>query len=37
MSKQILTIKVGTGIQSSLTLAQQMMERLELGEELRYI
>ena len=33
MSENILTIKVGTGIQSSLALAQQMMERLELGEE----
>ncbi len=33
MNEQILTIKVGTGIQSSLALAQQMMERLELGEE----
>ena len=33
MNENILTIKVGTGIQSSLTLAQQMMERLELGEE----
>jgi predicted transcriptional regulator len=33
MSERILTIKVGTGIQSSLALAQQMMERLELGEE----
>ncbi len=28
MSGNILTIKVGTGIQSSLALAQQMMERL---------
>jgi predicted transcriptional regulator len=33
MSERILTIKVGTGIQSSFALAQQMMERLELGEE----
>ena len=33
MNENILTIKVGTGIQSSLALAQQMMERLELGEE----
>ncbi len=33
MSENILTIKVGTGIQSSLALAQQMMECLELGEE----
>lgn len=33
MNEQILTIKVGTGIQSSLALAQQIMERLELGEE----
>ena len=31
MSARILTIKVGTGIQSSLALAQQMMERLALG------
>jgi predicted transcriptional regulator len=33
MSERILTIKVGTGIQSSLALAQQMMERLDVGEE----
>ncbi|SEA23766.1 Predicted transcriptional regulator [Thiothrix caldifontis] len=33
MSECILTIKVGTGIQSSLALAQQMMERLDVGEE----
>lgn len=33
MSERILTIKVGTGVQSSLALAQQMMERLEVGEE----
>ena len=33
MSENILTIRVGTGIQSSLALTQQMMERLELGEE----
>ncbi|HRJ54377.1 MAG TPA: hypothetical protein PLE99_16575 [Candidatus Thiothrix moscowensis] len=33
MSERILTIKVGSGIQSSLALAQQMMERLEIGEE----
>jgi predicted transcriptional regulator len=33
MSERILTIKVGTGIQSSLALAQQMMERLDIGEE----
>ena len=33
MSERILTIKVGSGIQSSLALAQQMMERLEVGEE----
>jgi predicted transcriptional regulator len=33
MNQNILTIKVGTSIQSSLALAQQMLERLELGEE----
>ncbi|MBJ6611968.1 MAG: hypothetical protein JG718_16550 [Candidatus Thiothrix moscowensis] len=33
MSERILTIKVGSGIQSSLALAQQMMERLDIGEE----
>lgn len=33
MSERILTIKVGAGVQSSLALAQQMMERLEVGEE----
>ncbi|UJS24263.1 transcriptional regulator [Thiothrix winogradskyi] len=33
MNQNILTIKVGTGIQSSLALAQQMLERLEVGEE----
>ena len=33
MRERILTIKVGTGIQSSLALAQQMMERLDVGEE----
>ncbi len=33
MNQNILTIKVGTNIQSSLALAQQMLERLELGEE----
>ena len=33
MSENILTIRVGNGIQSSLALTQQMMERLELGEE----
>lgn len=33
MSERILTIKVGSGIQSSLALAQQMMERLDISEE----
>ncbi len=33
MNQNILTIKVGTSIQSSLALAQQMMERLDIGEE----
>ena len=33
MSERILTIKVGTSVQSSLSLAQQMLERLEVGEE----
>lgn len=33
MSEHILTIKVGAGIQSSLTLAQQILERLEISEE----
>lgn len=33
MNQNILTIKVGTSIQSSLALAQQMLERLEVGEE----
>ncbi|MDD5394064.1 MAG: hypothetical protein PHE17_13675 [Thiothrix sp.] len=33
MSGRILTIKVSSGIQSSLALAQQMMERLDIGEE----
>jgi predicted transcriptional regulator len=33
MNQNILTIKVGTSIQSSLALAQQVLERLELGEE----
>ena len=33
MSERILTIKVGSGIQSSLALAQQMMERMDIGEE----
>jgi predicted transcriptional regulator len=33
MNQNILTIKVGTSIQPSLALAQQMLERLELGEE----
>ncbi|MEZ5479792.1 MAG: hypothetical protein R3E95_20635 [Thiolinea sp.] len=33
MSERILMIKVGTGVQSSLALAQQMMERLEVGED----
>lgn len=33
MSEHILTIKVGAGIQSSLTLAQQILERLEINEE----
>ena len=33
MSERILTIKVGTRIQSSLALAQQMMESLEEGAE----
>lgn len=33
MNQNILTIKVGTRIQSSLALAQQMLERLEVGEE----
>ena len=33
MNQKILTIKVGTSIQSSLALAQQMMERLDIGEE----
>lgn len=33
MSNRILTIKIGTSIQPSLALAQQMMECLEVGEE----
>lgn len=33
MSERILVIKVGTGIPSSLALAQQVMERLEVSEE----
>ena len=33
MSNRILTIKVGTSIQPSLALAQQMLEQLEVGEE----
>lgn len=33
MNEQILTIKAGAGIPSSLALAQQMLERVELGEE----
>lgn len=33
MNQNILTIKVGTSVQSSLALAQQMLERLEVGEE----
>ena len=33
MRERILTIKVGTSVQSSLELAQQMLERLEVGEE----
>lgn len=33
MNERILTIKVGTSIQPSLALAQQMMECLEVGEE----
>ncbi len=33
MSNRILTIKVGTSIQPSLALAQQMLEQLETGEE----
>lgn len=33
MSQHILTIKVGTNVQSSLALAQQVLERLDAGEE----
>ena len=33
MSERILTIKVGTSVQSSLSLAQHMLARLEVGEE----
>ncbi|UOG91391.1 MAG: transcriptional regulator [Candidatus Thiothrix sulfatifontis] len=33
MNQNILTVKVGTSVQSSLALAQQMLERLEVGEE----
>ena len=33
MNERILTIKVGTSTQPSLALAQQMLERLEVGDE----